>query len=224
MHAIATRGKKISRGRWQESAGEARFRWGKACRWTATTKSNDPATPMGLLAGLAPEVSPKDTTCGGEVNVGGGASGSQSDAGAGEMGLKWVFRRWRPLFLTTVSSGFVRGDLSTTRNRFQVTKRCVSTWPIVGVRVSLPGFRPIPVALHERLNCHGLLDKTCWCWQMELAVGYHLSAFGQAATQGFSVRRLLWNIWRQSSGATLTYRSALSPFRRAARSWLNKPA
>jgi hypothetical protein len=70
VHAIATRGKKISRGRRQESAGEARFRVGKACRWTATTKSNDPATPRGLLAGLAPEVWHKDTTCGGEVNVG----------------------------------------------------------------------------------------------------------------------------------------------------------
>ena len=71
VHAIATRGKKISRGRWQESAGEARFRVGKAGRWTATTKSNDPAKPMGLLAGLAPEVWHKDTTSGGEVNVDG---------------------------------------------------------------------------------------------------------------------------------------------------------
>jgi hypothetical protein len=70
VHAIATRGKKISRGRRQESAGKAHFRSGKACRWTATTKSNDPATPIGLLAGLAPEVWSKDTTCGGEVNVG----------------------------------------------------------------------------------------------------------------------------------------------------------
>ena len=69
VHAIATRGKKISRGRRQESAGKARFRVGKAGRWTATTKSNDPATPMGLLAGLAPEVWHKDTTSGGEVNV-----------------------------------------------------------------------------------------------------------------------------------------------------------
>ncbi len=70
MHAIATTGKKISRGRRQESAGEARFRVGKAGRWTATTKSNDLATPMGLVASLAPEVWHKDTTSGGEVNVG----------------------------------------------------------------------------------------------------------------------------------------------------------
>lgn len=86
VHAIATRGKKISRGRRQESAGEARFRMGKAGRWTATTKSNDPATPMGLLAGLAPEVWHKDTTCGGEVNVGPGGI-TEAARTAGQKGL-----------------------------------------------------------------------------------------------------------------------------------------